>query len=506
MQQNQTVILGQPPISPEAIDVTYAELLALRDAGEFTPLALYRITDFQTLHLIPNTTDRNDTYATIPLEVLIVQAASAGRLYNVVCSESFPNDIIHYDIDNSAWKNLLAAGAKGCITLRIDPKRNIEVGNGDWRNFIVRRWAVDLSSFGRGTRWLIWNTSVYTGTGTSGASHAFTAVSTTVYNASTNPNGFKDVRMFIPQNGLTRATENIRIKSSHDGAGTVFPMPNIYIDTNTATQGHFNNVVIDQCGSNSFTDEVVMLQVGAMDACIFTDIISFVSGFSGFIIALFSTVRHFANGIVNNINGGTILGNREFWGFSGELSNIGWNHISFLVGPLINNANNGITKIRNTNGVRFEVQLGDGQSYLISDLSYRNTIADTWQGFTLKDLSAFKINTMYDHMSYSNIECTVEANAVLTQIPVSRASNDIGMFAGVINLTGSAPVAIAALTRFASNRFKVVLKPQTGLTITIAHNNITNGFVQAATIVANGTNGEVIILTPIGTDRWTASN
>ena len=40
---------------------------------------------------------------------------------------------------------------------------------------------------------------------------------------------------------------------------------------------------------------------------------------------------------------------------------------------------------------------------------------------------------------------------------------------------------------------------------TISQNNVVNGFVQAATLSANGTNGELVVLTPIG-DRWKASN
>jgi hypothetical protein len=35
--------------------------------------------------------------------------------------------------------------------------------------------------------------------------------------------------------------------------------------------------------------------------------------------------------------------------------------------------------------------------------------------------------------------------------------------------------------------------------------NVANGFVNASTITANGTNGEVIILTPVE-NKWIASN
>lgn len=122
------------------ISKTYAQLLALVTTGRATPGQKYRITDFRTRHTIPKTTDINEA----PAEVLTVTAASSGTLEVAAVSETYPDDLIHYELVNSSDDS---AYDRGRIYYRKDTQRNIELYY-DWRNVKFRRWKESFIIYG----------------------------------------------------------------------------------------------------------------------------------------------------------------------------------------------------------------------------------------------------------------------------------------------------------------------------------------------------------------------
>ena len=87
----------------KGIPKTYAELGVLKTAGELIENAFYRITDFQTTHIIPLTATVN----TGSIEELVIKAISVNSFSPEAFSPSNPNDIIMYDFDDN---EMLAAG------------------------------------------------------------------------------------------------------------------------------------------------------------------------------------------------------------------------------------------------------------------------------------------------------------------------------------------------------------------------------------------------------------
>ncbi len=485
-------------------NVTYAQALALQTAGTIVPGALYRMTDFQTIHIIPNTAVKNTTNTVIPIEVLILTGQSTTTFEKHVQSESFPNDIIEYTTDNTAWKDLVSVDSKGCITLRIDPLRNIEVGNGDWRNFIVRRWAADLSAYGRGAiRWVLWNTAVNCGITSSGVTQTFNALDLTLYNAVTNPDGYKDVRLFTIEPLPTRSVENFYIKSQQLGDGSQFLMPNFYCDLTTATPNILNNVNLPTCENVTVTDEVYELNLVKLENTIFADICGFENGAIGYYESTFIAMVFNGAGIIGNFSNVTIFDDKTGAGGSGGRGAtylaLRRTYISIL--PTADAGYQMIDVIiQNTDRCMFTIQKGYAKSFKINGCSFTSVLPSLGSNF--KDFSAYTTNQFYNPECKSTFETTLAAIAALV-LSTSTVANVLDYFSGVINLTGAGTVNVTTLTRVLGNNFPVILKPVAGLTISIATNNVTNGFTQANTVTANGTNGEQIILFPTG-DRWIA--
>lgn len=117
------------------IDVTYDELITLRDVDELIPGQQYQITDYRTVHVIPGTLDIN----TGPIEPLIVTANSPSNLDIIAVSQNYPQDIIYYkwgtDEDN------FPGATHGYITRRIDTDRNNNIAT-DWRHVKYRRYKI----------------------------------------------------------------------------------------------------------------------------------------------------------------------------------------------------------------------------------------------------------------------------------------------------------------------------------------------------------------------------
>jgi len=70
-------------------EVTYAQLMSLIGANQLSTGSKYLITDYQTVHTIPNTTDTN----TGTVEPLLVTAISTNELAPEAYSALFPDDI-----------------------------------------------------------------------------------------------------------------------------------------------------------------------------------------------------------------------------------------------------------------------------------------------------------------------------------------------------------------------------------------------------------------------------
>lgn len=121
------------------VDITHSELLTAINESSLIPGMKYRITDFRTIHIIPNTDVINEGNS----EPLIVFALKNNVISSQVKSEVYPQDIIHYDINNVLCEDNITA-RPGWIYRRIDTSKNITACY-DWRNVKYRRWKFDFS-------------------------------------------------------------------------------------------------------------------------------------------------------------------------------------------------------------------------------------------------------------------------------------------------------------------------------------------------------------------------
>lgn len=136
-----------------AISVTYADLTALIASNGLKVNQHYIITDFQTIHTIPNTSVLN----TGSIEPLIVMAISTNTLSTEAHSTLYPNDTIWYAVSNSA------GSTKGYITRRIDNTRGNDLPN-DFRNVKYRRWKLNPIAWVGGTSYAYSNVVQYNNT------------------------------------------------------------------------------------------------------------------------------------------------------------------------------------------------------------------------------------------------------------------------------------------------------------------------------------------------------
>ena len=107
--------------SSQLILITYSELSSLISVSGLTIGTKYLITDYQTVHTIPNTEDTN----TGEVEPLLVTAITLNQLANECYSLIYPQDIIYYDIEND--QTMVAGCTKGYIYRRIDTKQNNDI-------------------------------------------------------------------------------------------------------------------------------------------------------------------------------------------------------------------------------------------------------------------------------------------------------------------------------------------------------------------------------------------
>ena len=124
------------------IDLTYAQLKALVDNSLLSVGQLYRITDYRTYHLIPNSTN---VYHTGTTEPLVVKATGANTLDRQVYSETYPQDIIYYKLVDDSGYDSGVSFDRGVIYYRHDTNINTSAWE-DWRNLKYRRWETSLGS------------------------------------------------------------------------------------------------------------------------------------------------------------------------------------------------------------------------------------------------------------------------------------------------------------------------------------------------------------------------
>jgi hypothetical protein len=135
-----------------AVDITYADLVTAIGASTLVKGALYKITDYKTVHNILYSSP-NEVYTLAPVEALIVIATGLDSISSEAYSLDFPNDIIKYDVTGGDTRDISffdsgtpIAGLKGIITYREDTIQNVKT-HYDFRNVKFRRWKVDLPTY-----------------------------------------------------------------------------------------------------------------------------------------------------------------------------------------------------------------------------------------------------------------------------------------------------------------------------------------------------------------------
>ena len=126
--------------------MTYAELVAAITAGTLNKGESITISDYQTAHTIPNTTDTN----TGDIEPLLVTAISNNELKPEAYSVAYPDDIIYYSPDND--QAMVPGCTKGYIYRRIDTKQSNDFPF-DFRQVKFRRWQIDVPNWDDATEY-----------------------------------------------------------------------------------------------------------------------------------------------------------------------------------------------------------------------------------------------------------------------------------------------------------------------------------------------------------------
>lgn len=121
--------------------VTHAQITTAISGSTLTPGTPYKITDFKTVHQVPNDTVLNTAIASISTESIIVIASSTNTLEPIAFSPSNPNDVIYYDVTNVLCEDSITA-RKGKIIRRIDTLKNLDTPY-DFRACYFLRMGVD---------------------------------------------------------------------------------------------------------------------------------------------------------------------------------------------------------------------------------------------------------------------------------------------------------------------------------------------------------------------------
>ena len=470
---------------------TYAELVAMAGDSELKAGSKYLMTDFQTLHIIPNTTDRNDTNKDIPVEPLLLTAISDSEFDIRAISLTYPRDIIHYDIDNESWGVLVDAGSMGKITRRIDTVNNVEVCQ-DWRNCVFRRWSVDISAYnGQTSAPLLWDTTVAVGVNK-------TTISQINLNAIDSAD-FTDYRMFN-----SGQPKNVKIEN-------VPHFVNDYI-VNTVFINDCSDCHLEEASRNTFNKAISHLSTTICHDNIFgvsgkkianpgsEDYIHLDEMFSGSWFGNFITAPFHWDISVSNMIGCCMHYSPASWASSVSRMN-GYFHYNRNVYLEINNTvgysfvqmeyNRGLYLKANTN------QVNGSPFKIIKFVGFNGDIEKKFVGTTsMIQIDTGAVDGAYYTSEKSTISRTVAAAA---NIPISITNTDLSNACGVFNLTGGSEPGTVVIGTIGSDigavRPPITLKPESGLTIQIVQNNVDYGVItNNQTYEANGAVDEVITL------------
>ncbi len=189
--------VGTEPVDPGTggvgvTDVTYSELVSLKDSDSLTPGSFYKITDFRTCYDQPdfdingNGITSSNTYKTSEIEPIMVFATSESTLDSSAFQSLYPNDKIKYDI---TWNQTEKTGgtAYGRITERIDEYNNRT--DYDHRNVRFKRYRSRFLDGTVGGRIISMNEGVVVGTGSNFVTDF--ATGSVVFLESLNPKFYK---------------------------------------------------------------------------------------------------------------------------------------------------------------------------------------------------------------------------------------------------------------------------------------------------------------------------
>jgi hypothetical protein len=483
-----------------AEDITYANLVTLIAASGLTTGKMYRITDYQTIHTIPQTSDRNDTNKTIPVEPILVTAISTTELSAIAFSELHPTDIIYYNIDNSGLGTAEHADSKGWITRRIDTVNNIDIYY-DWRYCVFRRWNTStLNTINGATDYI--QLSENQGVGAESGQ----PVSNPIILTWEDSEDYEDYHTF---NGLGTVDINNVVISENLHAVSSHPIGNLVFKSTT---DNIRDVRIDIACDTTITGGAFDINAGQLTRSIICDSSL---GKSGTIIGRGGNPVIDGLLIIGEISlsGAAVLEFSTYYPTTDNklhLNTYGQQNQYIRMGHGNTATTSHAVEVLLENCGHLEL-LVDQEGYFRGlytwSIHYNNWKNDD-SSIDMTGLSNIT-GLRYDRFNgFSNIEAEIVAAANIT---MSTVRDDMDTIAGIWNLTGSGTVGISTIVPFtgvtrlhpANILREILLVPESGLTINIPTNNVTNGFVNSTTVSANGTNGEVIIIKPVG-DRWLA--
>ena len=126
------------------IEVTYDELVNLKNNSQLKKGQNYLLTDYETTYIQPVS---NVSKSSGVIEPLIITATDVNKLHNQCKSTLYPQDIVYYEITGDIGNYHGTEGfTKGKIYRRIDTIRNNDIGT-DWRHVKYDRDGVDKLLF-----------------------------------------------------------------------------------------------------------------------------------------------------------------------------------------------------------------------------------------------------------------------------------------------------------------------------------------------------------------------
>ena len=126
------------------IEVTYNELVNLKNTSSLVKGQNYLLTDYMTTYTQPVT---NVSKSSGVIEPLIITATNVDKLHTVCKSTLYPQDIVYYEITGEIGNEEGTEGfTKGKIYRRIDTLRNNDIGT-DWRHVKYNRDGADKLLF-----------------------------------------------------------------------------------------------------------------------------------------------------------------------------------------------------------------------------------------------------------------------------------------------------------------------------------------------------------------------